>query len=70
MDRSAYPVRVARLRETDEVRQDLSYWLSKSPGERIDIVWPLTLDAWAFTGVKDAESRLSRHLVSVQRRTG
>jgi hypothetical protein len=38
-----------------------------SPAERIALIWPLTLDAWAFTGFKDAESRLPRHFVRTLR---
>ena len=63
-------MKVVRLREGDEARQNLAFWLSRTPVERIESVWPLTLDAWEFTGTKDAESRLPRHLVSVRRRAG
>jgi hypothetical protein len=70
MNRGAYPVKVARLGATDETRQNLAYWLSKTPEERIGVVWPLTLDAYAFSGSVDAESRLSRHIVRVHRRAG
>ena len=38
------------------------------PGRRIAIMWPLAKDAWAFKGVSDAESRLPRHIVHLQRR--
>lgn len=32
-------------------------------GERLAMVWPLTLDVLAFNRSFDAESRLQRHLV-------
>ncbi len=35
--------------------------------ERIAMVWEITKDVWAFIGEKSAESRLSRHVVTVQR---
>jgi hypothetical protein len=36
--------------------------------ERLAMVWPLTLDAWAFKGAPIGESRLPRHVVRVVRR--
>ena len=38
-----------------------------TPAERIDMMWQLACDAWAFTGNFDAESRLPRHVVRVIR---
>ena len=38
-----------------------------SIGERLAMVWPLTVDALAFAGRFDAESRLRRHVVRVRR---
>ena len=35
--------------------------------ERIALVWPLTVDAWAFKGEPVAESRLPRHIVHILR---
>jgi hypothetical protein len=35
--------------------------------ERVALVWPLTLDAWAFKGEPVAESRLPLHIVRVLR---
>ena len=35
--------------------------------ERIALVWPLTVDAWAFKGDPVAESRLLRHIVRILR---
>ena len=39
-----------------------------TPAERIGMVWPLTVDAWAFMGEDITESRLPRHIVRVVRR--
>ncbi len=36
--------------------------------ERIEMVWPLTVTAWAFKGEAVGESRLPRHIVHIQRR--
>lgn len=41
-----------------------------TPAERLAMVWPLTVDVWAFMGYDIAESRLSRHIVRVLRRKG
>ena len=64
----ADPLKTPRVRgirdgdDDDELRE-------MSPAERLGIMWQLTLDAWAFRRGFDAESRLSRHTVSVKRRT-
>ncbi len=39
-----------------------------SAAERLMMVWPLTIEAWAMQGVEIAQSRLSRHVVHVERR--
>ena len=39
-----------------------------TPAERLQMVWQLTLDAWAFKGEPLAELRLPRHVVRVLRR--
>lgn len=36
--------------------------------ERIKMVWPLTVEAWAMRGIDIAETRLLRHVVHVARR--
>jgi hypothetical protein len=36
--------------------------------ERIAMMWPLALDAWAFMGEPVVESRLPRHIVRILRR--
>jgi hypothetical protein len=50
-----------------EQQADRMYWLSLSPAERLAMMWQLTKDAWAFTGERVAESRLSRHIVRIHR---
>ena len=65
-DRSSYPVRVTRL----EDREDDTYLRSLSPADRIAMVWPLTLQAWAFKEGLDDEPRLQRHVVRVVRGRG
>lgn len=35
--------------------------------ERIAMVWEITKDVWAFVGEKSVESRLSRHVVTIER---
>lgn len=54
----------------DEERADEQYWRSRAPADRLAMMWQLTLDAWAFTGDRVAESRLPRHIVSIHRPTG
>jgi hypothetical protein len=42
-----------------------------SPGARIEMMWQLALNAWAFKGEpQGAESRLQRHVVRVRRGGG
>ena len=41
---------------------------SMTPAERIAMVWPITLTAWAFSGKPFDESRLCRDAESVSRR--
>jgi hypothetical protein len=65
-DRSSLPTRLRRL--SDE--GDDSDVLALSPAERIEMMWPLTLSAWAFTGELLSEPQLSRHVVRVERRRG
>ena len=59
--------RVFRSFEEEE-RAERAYWKSLSPAERMDMMWQLTIDAWAFTGSRAAESRLPRHVVRIHRR--
>lgn len=59
-------LRVKRLHEQD--RED--ELVRATPAERLAMVWPLTVDAWAFLDQARAQSRLQRHIVRLQRRTG
>lgn len=56
-----------RIRRQDELsdKDDLE---STTPAQRIEMMWQLTLDAWAFKGEPVAELRLPRHIVRVLRR--
>ena len=38
-----------------------------TPEERMELVWPLTVDAWAIMGEDIVEFRLPRHVVRVIR---
>jgi hypothetical protein len=42
-------------------------YAAMTTGERIEMVWPLTLAAWAFSGKSCDESRLRRDVESVSR---
>ena len=64
VDRSAYPTRTRRLRNAD----DHSDARDLTPGARMELVWQLSLQAWAFTGTPSDEPRLQRHVVRVVRR--
>jgi hypothetical protein len=44
-------------------------YAAMTPAERIEMVWPLTLAAWAFSGKASDESRLRRDVESVIRRS-
>ena len=46
---------------------DHEYWLSLTPAERMGMMWQLAVDAWQFMGEPLVESRLSRHVVRIQR---
>ncbi len=39
-----------------------------SAGERMAMVWPITVDAFTMTGNFDAESRLQRDVVCLKKR--
>lgn len=64
-DRSRWPVRQKHLHdpEPDDDLRDLA------PGERMAMVWPITVTAWAFMGEPVGESRLQRHTVRIFRGT-
>jgi len=61
-------IRVSNLAAQDQAEvEDLSKTTS---AERLQMMWQLTLDAWAFKGEPVAELRLPRHIVRVLRREG
>lgn len=60
------PIRVIALHGQDS-DSDL---YNTTPSERIGMMWQVALDAWAFKGESIAESRLPRHIVSIQRGKG
>jgi len=63
-DRSHYRVRKGSL--LDEPRDDTLEHLS--PGERVGMVWQLSVQAWKFKDPTFRESRLRRDVVRVIRR--
>jgi len=56
-----------RIRKLDE-QSDKDDLESTTPAQRIEMMWQLPLDAWAFKGEPLAELRLPRHIVRVLRR--
>ena len=57
-------IRISKLQDQDRV-DDLQ---STTPAQRLDMMWQLAIDAWAFKGESVAELRLPRHIVRVLRR--
>jgi len=64
--RANWPVRVSTLK--DQGRDDDG--AGATAADRLEMMWGLTKDAWAFTGGKDAQPRLPRHPVRAVRRGG
>lgn len=64
VDRSDYPTRLRRLHEKD----DDEAVRAMTPGERVAMVWTLTLQAWAFKEGTSDEPRLRRDVVRTVRR--
>ena len=62
-DRSNWPTRKIAL--ADEGRE--SPLAGRSPGELFEMVWQLTLEAWAFKDGARDEPRLRRDVVRVVR---
>lgn len=56
-------LRISNLREQD--KDDLA---ETTAAERLQMMWQLALDAWAFKGEQIAELRLPRDIVRVLRR--
>jgi hypothetical protein len=69
-NRSNYPTRLRRLHDPDADRDDDAFVQSLTPGERMDMVWQLTLQAWAFKEGLVDEPRLRRDVVRVIRGAG
>jgi hypothetical protein len=63
-DRSAYPTRKLSLGDSDD-EDDLA---GLTPGERMSMVWQLTLQSWAFKENLTDEPRFRRDVVRVIRR--
>lgn len=64
----ASEIRVRKLHDQD--RSDQDDFSRTTPVERLQMMWQLTVDAWAFKGERVAELRLPRHIVRVLRREG
>jgi hypothetical protein len=62
--RSQWTVRKGRLHD----REMESPLTPTTPEERLSMVWPLTVEAYAFKGLNVAESRLPRHHLCITRR--
>jgi hypothetical protein len=60
-------MRVRKGRGSQPVDDDVR---AATPAERVGMVWPITVDAWAFMGQDVAEFRLPRHIVRVHSRKG
>ena len=58
------PTRKARI---DDPEPPLS---ALTPQQRVEMMWQLALDAWAFKGDPVVEPRLPRHVVRIIRGTG
>jgi len=61
-------IRVTNLQNQNQ--SDIQDVSKTTPAERLQMMWQLTLDAWAFKGEPLAELRLPRHIVRVLRREG
>ncbi len=65
----AEQIRTIRIQRLDEqgLENDLEY---TTPIERLEMMWQLALNAWAFKGEIIAEQRLPRNVVRVLRGEG
>jgi hypothetical protein len=66
MDSPNRPFRVVPLHES--VSRDDHVETPTSAADRLNMMWQLTLDAWAFKGEPVVEQRLPRHIVHIYRR--
>ncbi len=69
MDRSHLPTRLIRMKPGDPWPDDDRLEADLSPEERVELVWTITVDAYAFKGENIAESRLQRHVEHFERGT-
>ena len=58
---------IVRKRNLKETEPD-SFLMETTEAERMAMVWEITKDVWVFLGDRNAESRLPRHVVTVERR--
>lgn len=59
--------RILQVKRLNEADHDLN---ETTPAERLGMVWPITVDVWAFKDRSRAQSRLQRHIVRFYRRAG
>ena len=64
MNDSDRTIRIAKLADQGK-EADLA---DTTPAQRIEMMWQLALDAWAFMGEPVVEPRLPRHVVRIVRR--
>ena len=57
-NRKLYTTRLEKI--SNQVSEDPP--VGDSPAQRLEMMWPLTLDAWAFMGDPNVEHRLQRHV--------
>jgi hypothetical protein len=72
MEREIRPGFTNERKTTLDTRDDSGVVDGATPAERLLMVWPLTMDCWAFVpGAKgNAEQEFHRHVVRVQRGRG
>jgi len=58
---------MVRKRNLKEAETD-NFLMETTEAERVSMVWEITKDVWVFLGERNAESRLPRHVVTVERR--
>ena len=58
---------MVRKRNLKEAETD-NFLMETTEAERVSMVWEITKDVWVFLGERNAESRLLRHVVTVERR--
>ena len=66
MDSPKRPLRVVPLHEA--VSRDDHVETATSAADGLNMMWPLTLDAWALMGEPVVDQRVPRHIVRIFRR--